>query len=110
MVALVDFLATVDEPQRSVDQLQKVAQALMVQRVPIVPDVVCACPCLCKREENQIESTIDLIGFEFNDLVLGEFGSHLMQLLCCFVCVCLVRWTRLLRWPEGVRETSHQQS
>ena len=42
MVALVDFLATVDEPQRSVDQLQKVAHALVVQTV-----LVYARGCLC---------------------------------------------------------------
>jgi hypothetical protein len=42
MVALVDFLATVDEPQRSIDQLQKVAQALVVQTV-----LVYARGCLC---------------------------------------------------------------
>ena len=49
--------------------------------------VVCACPCLCKREENQIESTIDLIGLEFNDLVLGEFGSHFICSSCAVLCV-----------------------
>ena len=60
------------------DQLQKVAQALVVQNMLVMHAVVCACPCLCKREENHIESTIDLIGLEFNDLALGVLGFFLI--------------------------------
>ena len=49
--------------------------------------VVCACPCLCKREEGQIESTIDLIGLGFNDLALGAYGFSFRAALVLLLCV-----------------------
>ena len=43
---------------------------------------VCSCSCLCKRDENQVGSTIDLIGLDFNDLELGPLFFSSRQLFC----------------------------
>ena len=70
-VALIDFLLSVDEQQRSHEQLQKVADALMVRLfvcLPVHASVVCT---PFKREENQVKGAIDLIGLDFNDLELS---------------------------------------